>query len=95
MPLWMGTVLQLRLENCFQVQQKLFPLRLLAQCQTETVCALSSRDRGQDRPRLPVQRIVQKQRRTESCGFRLILHDLLPVPPAARMPAHSACHRPE
>ena len=87
--------MQLRLENCFQVQQELLPLCLLAQRQTEPVCALPGRDRGQNLPRLPMQRIVQKQRCTKPGRFRLILHGLPPVLPAARMPAHLICRHPE
>ena len=75
--------MQLRLENRFQIQQELLPLRLLAQCQTEPICALPGGDRGQDLPRLPVQRIVQKQRCTKPGGCRLILHGLLPSTIAA------------
>ena len=87
--------MQLRLENCFQVQQELLPLCLLAQRQTEPVCALPSRNRRQKLPRLPVEWIVQKQRRTESGRLRLILHGLPPVQPAARMPVRLICHRPK
>ena len=46
-------------------------------------------------PRLPVEWIVQKQRRTKTGRLRLILHGLIPAMPAVRKPAHSACCRPE